>query len=151
MRPAFPDGLRDRAEDVLEPLLAIAELAGDPWPTRARAAAVALLRTRPVQNESMGIQLLADIHVVFVDAGMPDLLASKDLRASLSALEDRPWGTWGHQEKPISGVALAKLLAAFQIVPDRAGPHRRQGGPVVSPAGFRRRVDAVSARRLVTP
>jgi hypothetical protein len=78
---------------------------------------VALLRTRPVQNESMGIQLLADIHVVFVDAGMPDLLASKDLRASLCALEDRPWGAWGHQEKPITGVALAKLLATFHIMP----------------------------------
>jgi hypothetical protein len=127
MRPAFPDGLRDRAEDVLEPLLAIADLAGEPWPTRARAAAVTLLGNRPVQHDSMAVQLLADIRVAFANAGMPELLASKDLRASLIALEDRPWAAWGRHEKPISGVAVANLLGSFHIAP--TDPVRIQGKP----------------------
>jgi len=41
-RPELPDELGDRAQDVWEPLLAIAELAGGDWPERARTAAVAL-------------------------------------------------------------------------------------------------------------
>jgi hypothetical protein len=44
-RPYLPDGLSDRAEDVLEPLFAIADLAGQDWPTRSRTAAVALMGT----------------------------------------------------------------------------------------------------------
>lgn len=41
-RPSMPEGLHDRAQDNWEPLLAIADLAGGPWPEQARAAALAL-------------------------------------------------------------------------------------------------------------
>jgi hypothetical protein len=41
-RPRLPEELSDRQQDVWEPLLAIADLAGGSWPERARAAAVAL-------------------------------------------------------------------------------------------------------------
>lgn len=41
-RPELPAGLGDRACDVWEPLLAIADLAGGDWPTQARRAAMAL-------------------------------------------------------------------------------------------------------------
>jgi Protein of unknown function (DUF3631) len=37
-RPELPDELDDRAQDIWEPLLAIADLAGGDWPTRARRA-----------------------------------------------------------------------------------------------------------------
>ena len=37
--PAMPPGLNDRAEDVWEALIAVADLAGGTWPQRARAAA----------------------------------------------------------------------------------------------------------------
>jgi Protein of unknown function (DUF3631) len=33
-RPELPDELDDRAQDIWEPLLAIADLAGGDWPTR---------------------------------------------------------------------------------------------------------------------
>ena len=38
----LPQGLSDRAQDNWEPLIALADLAGGPWPQRARAAALAL-------------------------------------------------------------------------------------------------------------
>src|SRR5207245_2700280 len=38
--PALPDKLSDRAQDGVESLLAIAELAGGVWPSRAREALV---------------------------------------------------------------------------------------------------------------
>ena len=41
-RPDLPDELDDRAQDVWEPLLAIADLAGGDWPERARRAALEL-------------------------------------------------------------------------------------------------------------
>jgi Protein of unknown function (DUF3631) len=41
-RPDLPDELDDRAQDVWEPLLAVADLAGGDWPHRARQAALDL-------------------------------------------------------------------------------------------------------------
>ena len=41
-RPLIPEGLNDRAADNWEPLLAIADLAGNEWPMLARNAAVKL-------------------------------------------------------------------------------------------------------------
>ena len=43
-RPFLPDELGDRAADVWEPLLAIADEAGDDWPRSARQAACVLMR-----------------------------------------------------------------------------------------------------------
>jgi uncharacterized protein DUF3631 len=48
--PEIPADLNDRAADIWEPLLALAELAGGDWPERARAAAVGL--TAGAQEES---------------------------------------------------------------------------------------------------
>src|SRR5262249_27079463 len=41
-RPEVPEGLNDRAADIWEPLLALADLAGGEWPRLAREAATAL-------------------------------------------------------------------------------------------------------------
>src|SRR5206468_198244 len=38
-RPEIPEELNDRAADIWEPLLALAELAGGEWPAKAREAA----------------------------------------------------------------------------------------------------------------
>ena len=64
--PTMPDGLSDRAEEIWEPLVAIADLAGHEWPERARAAALALNGVPP-DNESVGIVLLRAIAAIFED------------------------------------------------------------------------------------
>jgi hypothetical protein len=46
-RPTLPETIGDRQADVWEPLLAIADLAGDPWPARARAAPDTASETAP--------------------------------------------------------------------------------------------------------
>ena len=43
--PKRPADLNDQAADNWEPLLVLADLAGDPWPTLAREAAVGLTAT----------------------------------------------------------------------------------------------------------
>ena len=42
-RPKMPVGVEDRAADIWEPLLAIADLAGGAWPDLARKAAAVLV------------------------------------------------------------------------------------------------------------
>ena len=62
-RPELPAGLNDRAGDIWEPLLALADLAGGDWPGWARAAALELTalsqETNPIGS------LLLDMFIVF--------------------------------------------------------------------------------------
>jgi len=64
-RPGLPDELNDRAWDGVEPLLAIAQLAGGDCPIAARTACVELYGGRQVDDDSTGVQLLADIREAF--------------------------------------------------------------------------------------
>ena len=112
-RPQLPPTLNDRAQDVWEPLLAIADLAGDPWPARARCAAVALMGE--VSDEDINIELLHDIYTVF-EAAAATFISSTELVGKLAALDSRPWGDW-KKGKAITTRAVAVRLKAFGIVP----------------------------------
>jgi hypothetical protein len=109
-RPDLPDDLDDRALDGIEPLLAIAELAGGSWPVEARAACVELYGGRQLEDESTGIRLLADIQNVFSDR---DRITTADLLDALHELDESPWGDWFG--KPITNRALAALLKPYDI------------------------------------
>ncbi|MEV1736241.1 DUF3631 domain-containing protein, partial [Pseudomonas aeruginosa] len=63
-RPSLTPGLNDRANDAWEPLLAIADQAGDHWPKSARNAAIALHGLEG-ESPSIGAELLADVKAVF--------------------------------------------------------------------------------------
>ena len=62
-RPEIPSSLNDRAGDIWEPLLALADLAGGSWPEKARQAAVGLAAT--AQESSPIGSLLLDILLCF--------------------------------------------------------------------------------------
>jgi len=114
--PEMPAGITDRPADVWEALLAVADVAGGPWPERARAAAVALERVRAEATPSRGVQLLADVRSVFLVAGA-DRLKSEDLCARLAALPEAPWGDLrGH---PINQRGLADRLRPYDIRPHK--------------------------------
>jgi uncharacterized protein DUF3631 len=118
-RPALPDELRDRAQDVWEPLLAVADLAGDEWPATARNAALTLSGIRE-NEESHGVRLLRDIGKVFDDRPSADRISTADLIETLAAFEESPWGEWwwNYQDgkpKPGSPRRLAKMVHAFDI------------------------------------
>jgi hypothetical protein len=106
-----PEELSDRAADSWEPLLAIADAAGDSWATRARLAAIAL-SSEEDSTVSVGMRLLADIRDVFGDE---DHLTTAELLSRLHALEDASWGDW--YGSPLSGRGLAKLLGAYRVMP----------------------------------
>jgi hypothetical protein len=109
-RPDLPDELDDRAQDVWEPLLAIADLAG--WGERARTAAVNLSTGAEREDESTTALLLRDIYSYFTSNGH-DRTRTADLLDYLHAVEESPWGEW--YGKPLSAHSLSKLLRAHRI------------------------------------
>jgi Protein of unknown function (DUF3631) len=122
-RPSMPAGLRDRAEDVWEPLVSIADLAGGDWPDQARRAALALMGS--TEEQDINIELLHDISAVFEGT---TFIKSTDLAKKLGELDDRPWSDWKNG-KPITTRAVADRLKPFGIVPgknerDDRGYHR---------------------------
>jgi uncharacterized protein DUF3631 len=110
--PALPDELDDRAADSWEPLLAIADLAGDDWPDRARRAAVTLSTGEERGDDSVTAQLLHDIYTVFSDNG-DGRLRTSELLERLYRIEESPWGDW--YGKPLSANGLSKLLRPYRI------------------------------------
>jgi putative DNA primase/helicase len=108
--PPTPEQLNDRAADNWRPLLAIADLAGGDWPTRAREAACLLSGEAP--TDAMGIELLKDIRAAFGD---DDEIRSADLITKLIADPERPWAEWKHG-RPLSQKQLGSLLKPFCII-----------------------------------
>jgi hypothetical protein len=113
--PKLPDVLNDRAADNWEPLLAIAELAGDAWVLKARNAAKALSADKAEADDDDGVELLRDIRLAFAGTDQ-DVIFTKALIALLVVDEERPWAAYGRTGKPISDRQIAKLLGPFGII-----------------------------------
>lgn len=114
-RPTLPDALSDRAQDGVEPLLAIAEAAGKGWPEIARSAVVELCTDSQSADDSIGVRLLTDIRQIF-EARETDKIFSAALVDALAAIEISPWGELSHG-KPITAPKLARLLRPFGVTP----------------------------------
>ncbi len=112
--PDIPESLNDRAAEVCEPLLAIAEAVGGEWPKKARDALVELLGAEDDDVESMGVMLLADMRDLFVKHG--DRLLSATIAEELAKLEERPWPEY-RNGRPITVRQIAALLRHFDIKP----------------------------------
>jgi putative DNA primase/helicase len=127
---------------VWESLLAIADMAGGRWASRARAAAIDLASGENAE-ESAGVQLLADTRLVFEREGV-DKISSADLAAALAQLEESPWGDW--HGKPLEARGLARILRPYKIKPKglRIGDETPRG---YERASFRRRLEPLHARR----
>ncbi len=111
--PNLPDGLHDRAADNWRPLIAIADLAGGPWPESARTAANRL--SGDTEDPDIGVRLLSDIRIRFKSKGV-DRLPSKDLCQELGGMTGRPWADW-NQDFCITENQLARLVKEFRVRP----------------------------------
>jgi len=112
--PEVPETLSDRAADGWEPLIAIAELAGSSWGSRAKHAATTLMKAE--DDGSQGVALLRDIHRVFKEQGNPEKITSSDLVTALRSIEESPWGAFDFDARKI-----AYRLKPYGIEP---GTHR---------------------------
>jgi hypothetical protein len=123
--PELPEELDDRAQDIIEPLLAITDEVGGEWPERARKAAIALLTgDEREDSESLGIRLLRDIRDVFGDA---ERLHTTTILEELKSDDSAPWGSLRGEALDARG--LARLLKPYGIGSKqvRVGEDNRKG------------------------
>jgi hypothetical protein len=87
-QPEIPPTLNDRAADIWEPLLAIADLAGGPWPELARQAALKLSGA----DDDITIlgYFLADLRAWMLHEKV-DRMLSRDIVATFNPAHSRPW------------------------------------------------------------
>jgi hypothetical protein len=120
LREAEPEmPVEDRAADVWEPLVILADAAGGTWPKRARAAALAMTQEgqESATEQSLGVRLLADCRAVFA-TGVEEI-GSEELVNKLRANPEAPWETFAFTQRN-----LANKLKPYGITPR----HVRPGG-----------------------
>jgi len=116
--------LIDRAADLWEPLLAVADLAGSHWPDTARRAAVVLTSQDDGDEVSLGNELLADCRrILAVIAG--DHVSSTTLVTGLRDLTDARWAEYG--STGLSAHRLARMLGEYGIKPSLDAAHSQRG------------------------
>ena len=113
LQPQVPPQLNDRAADIWEPLLALAEIAGGDWPKMAREAATALSGWRADKNPVA--VLLTYIQFLFRETGS-DRLFSRTIVDTANSFEDRPWEDMRHG-KILDELWLSRLLRGYGIRP----------------------------------
>jgi hypothetical protein len=107
-------GLSDRQQEGWDPLLAIADHAGEPWASAAREAAKELTATTAhIADESHGQQLLAALAQMFEKEAA---LLSKDICDTLNKDEELPFGAMRRGEG-MDPRMLASLLRPYNIRP----------------------------------
>jgi hypothetical protein len=145
--PKLPDGLDDRAAEVWEPLLAIADEAGGDWPAKARAAASGSAEER-LHSDSPQTGLLADLRTLWDELGWGDYAPSSVIIPALWRMEpdDRSadWQSfqWG---RPLDATKLARLLRPYGVTP---GKSPRDGSRTQSRGYAKADLEPVWARYL---
>ena len=116
-------GLEDRAADVWEPLIMVADLAGGHWPDWARAAGKKLTEENAddERDDSAGVRLLHDLRHVF-EIVLSDFAPTDILLQHLRAIEDAPW-----REEDLNGHRLGRELRAFGIRSTRDSSGSKRG------------------------
>ncbi|MBV9013067.1 MAG: DUF3631 domain-containing protein [Pseudonocardiales bacterium] len=122
--PPMPEGVTDRAAEIWEPLLTLADAAGDHWPHTARTACQHFVLEAGLHTTSPGIQLLADLQALFTRHNT-DRLPTTSILTQLCELDESPWGDL--EGKPLDARRLAKELAPYNVKP---GPLKVNGDPV---------------------
>jgi hypothetical protein len=90
VEPAIPDGVTDRAAEVWEPLLAIADEAGGHWPVTARAACTHFVLDNGSEVRSVGVRLLADLRTLYTHHHT-DRLPTTVLLNELREMDESGW------------------------------------------------------------
>ncbi|GAA2232431.1 DUF3631 domain-containing protein [Kitasatospora cystarginea] len=113
LEPAMP--VEDRAADTWEPLVIIADLAGGPWPRRARQACKRMVdaEAKAEEDNPGGARILADIRRIFHANREADSLTTDQLLRELNDNAEAPWA-----EAARGGLtprALGAMLREFGI------------------------------------
>ncbi len=123
--PSLPSELLDRMADALEPLFAIADLAGGTWPLLARKSALELTRIEADDELGRGAQLLAAMRTALGEA---EVIFTEDALEAINGDDELPFGGWG-DGRGLDARGLAKLLRPYGVRPKsvRLGAETRKG------------------------
>lgn len=114
--PELPESVVDRAADVWEPLISVADAAGGRWPAIAREIAVELVAEAENRPATVGVRLLADIRRVIGDRKR---IPAAELLHSLTGLEDAPWADLAGKGA-IDSRYLGRMFDGYGIPPSKA-------------------------------
>jgi Protein of unknown function (DUF3631) len=139
-RQQMPADLRDRQEEITEPLIAMADLAGGNWPNDARAALVKLCAQE--KDASTGVKLLAATRSIFEETG-EDRITTPRILETLASIGDGPWAlmfedSLKHGKQQTAAAKLARLLKEYKTPEGKKfKPHTIRVGDE-TPKGFYR-------------
>jgi len=124
IKPDIPITNNDRTTDNWMPLLAIADIAGGPWPELMRKSLFGMFDST---DESIGPKLLKDIRDI-LNAHPGEKIFSDELVESLNAKKESPWCDW-NRGKGLTQHGFARLLKSFGIYSKtiRISEDRRKG------------------------
>ncbi len=114
LSPDLPEGLNDRQRDIVEPLLAIADLAGGAWPERSRKALVTLCAQGEADAMDVRERLLAAVWALYSDGS--DFLTLKTIVERLTADEVAGWVS-ANKGRPIDSAWLSRQIRRFKVEP----------------------------------
>lgn len=106
--PDIPETNNDRMTDNWMPLIAIADLAGGPWPELMRKSMLGMVDGT---DDSIGPKLLKDIQEIFKTR---QRMFSEELVEALTNKKESPWCDW-NRGKGLTQNGLAGLLNPFNI------------------------------------
>jgi hypothetical protein len=153
-RPMLPEQLNDRAQDICEPLLAIADLAGGRRAEKTRAALIKLYGQE--EDEDKSVKLLVAIKDIFDETG-EDKITTRQLLDALVAIEDGSWATMfedllKHEKYQTAGSRLTKLLKDYRKPDgDRLKPHKIRVGDETLQGFYRTDFERAWGRNLPNP
>lgn len=111
--PEIPEELNDRAADIWEPLLVLADLAGGEWGQKARKAALGLASSG-LEEGAMGA-LLFDILLCFLSS-KGERVFSRTMAAQLNGMGERPWSEM-KRGREVTELWLARQLNPYGVRP----------------------------------
>ena len=106
--------VNQRVIDIWEPLLAIAELAGEDWLEHAKASILDLHTGPRGQHDSRGMKLLKAILTAKESRPDSEGIFSPELATALPGISEE-YREFGKGQKPISATQIARILAPYEI------------------------------------
>ncbi|MCZ4123548.1 DUF3631 domain-containing protein [Streptomyces sp. H39-S7] len=127
LEPSMP--VEDRAADTWEPLVIVADLAGGPWPDRARHACTTMVTAEAeAEQDSPGnARILADIRRLFHTKGEQAQLSTDEILYALNNDPEAPWAD--HRRGGLNARDLSGMLREYGIHSGnvRVGDIQRKG------------------------
>lgn len=135
-RPEMPEGVEDRAEEIWEPLIAVADAIGGDWPRRARASCEHFVFAPSDDSAPLGVEVLSAIRWVLTKNGS-DWIYTDALISEFKLMgEGSPWPS---SRGDLTPKILAEVLRPFEVTPRDIKTKNTKNGNTNVRKGYRLR------------